>query len=151
MSQQHQNARLNDVLIRIHRNLLQYAGECWPWSAVDHAEEQAVIFEMVAEQRDETHDLVWILQQRGWNVEFGTYPTDYTDLHYISLEYLLDRLVAEQKQLIQDVESAIVDCAEDPRGRTLLETLRPRLRNRLDKLHALASARTAAGASEGFA
>lgn len=141
MSQQ--NARLNDVLIRIHRCLLQYAGECWPWSAVEHAAEQAAILEMVAEQRDEVHDLVQILQQRGWHVEFGTYPTDYTDLHYISLDYLLDQLITEHKQLTQDVENAIAECAEDTHGRTLLECLGPRMQNRLDKLNA----RITAGAS----
>jgi len=35
--------------------------------------------------------MVELLDQRGWTVDFGGYPTDYTDLHFVSLEFLLSR------------------------------------------------------------
>ncbi|QDU45899.1 hypothetical protein Mal52_43960 [Symmachiella dynata] len=138
-----QNACLNEVLIRILRGLLQYAGECWPWSSAEHGEEYPTIARLVAEQQEQVQELADLITERGALVDFGTYPTEFTDLNYVSLDYLLDALVQEQVQLLADVRQAMTDCAGDPEGLERLEQIAKQAQQHLDTLSELAAARTA--------
>ncbi len=143
MSEAPQNARLNEVLIHILRGLLQYSAECWPWSRADEEQERNAIQRMVAEQQAEVQQLCDLLNEREYPIDFGTYPTQYTDLHYVSLDYLLDNLVNEQAQLVQDVQQAVTDCSGDPQAVELLQLIQPRVKTHLEQLKELAAARTA--------
>jgi hypothetical protein len=134
MSETQNNAELNQVLRTILRGLLQYAGECWPWSADDETGVQAVIRDMVADQQDGIHDLADLLHQRSWQVDFGTYPTEYTDLHFIDLDYLLIQMVVEQKSLVGGLESATKGCAGDAEAVELLEIIQSRATVHLKRL-----------------
>jgi len=147
MSETQINARLNQVLRSILRGLLQYAGECWPWSANDEAGVQEAVRDMVADQQDEVHDLADLLQERSWLVDFGKYPTEYTDLHFISLDYLLKQMVSEQKSLVENLESAIKDCAGDAEAVELLDVIKSRAAVHLKRLQELAAAHPVASSS----
>ncbi len=138
-----QNTCLNEVLIHILRGLLQYAGECWPWSSAEHAEEYPTIARLVAEQQEQVHEISDLLNERGVFIEFGTYPTEYTDLHYVSLDYLLDELIKEQQELVADLEQALKDCAGDSEAQALLNVIASQAKQHLDTLSELAAARTA--------
>ncbi len=143
MPEQHQNIRLNEILIRILRGLLQYSGECWPWSSASQDGEHAAIQNMVVEQQEDVHQLSSLLDERGHFIDFGTYPTEYTDLHFVSLDYLLDELVAEQTDLVADLDRAVSDCRDDPPAQELLQSIVPSAIAHLERLRELAAARTA--------
>ena len=127
MSEQQQNERLNEVLVRILRGLLQYTGECWPWSSAANGDEHVAVMRLVDEQQEQIRELSELLNERGALIDFGTYPTEYTDLNYVSLDYMLDELIREQQALIADLKQAITDCASDPEGQELLTEIEPQV------------------------
>src|SRR5262245_44022345 len=101
------NERLNALLIRVHRSLLQYAVECWPWTDVDAAAEQATIEGLAREQESYVARMTELLVEREWSVDFGSFP-DWSELHYVALDYLLGKLIVDEELAQQVVECHVV-------------------------------------------
>ncbi len=133
------NDELNTLLINIGRSLLQYVGECWPWSAADAQDEQRIIRELM--QRQQNH-IVWLtdlLAARRTPIDFGTFPTEYTDLHYVALGFLLDQLVTAQEMLVDGVDDTLKFCSDDREAVAYLEQIAAGERHILDELKKLAA------------
>ncbi|MSR58733.1 MAG: hypothetical protein EXS05_13950 [Planctomycetaceae bacterium] len=118
MPDPHHNAALNDLLIQVYRSLLQYTVECWPWSDPDAEAEQEVISQMAAEQREVVANIAALLDHRQQTVDFGTYP-DWSELHFVSLDYLLGKLIDDEEQLNAAIERAQPGLKPDPQGSAL--------------------------------
>ncbi len=101
MSQSQVNAALHHLLVELDSGLLQYVGESWPWTP-DTSSSQKRFTALVERQKADIGELVELLQERRWTVNFVGYPTDYTDLHYCSLEYLVRQT---QRALTRHLES----------------------------------------------
>jgi hypothetical protein len=99
MSNQPTESIINEALIGLSRSFLQYVAESWPW--VDETdrtiEEQMQV--LAERQRQDVSDLVQLLLARDWSIDFGTFPTEYTDLHFISLSTLFERLENGQQKI----------------------------------------------------
>ena len=87
-----QNEVLNQILITLGRSLLQYSGAAWPWTGSSSTVSRAAIEALIGEQADHIRQLAELLDSRGWTIDFGVFP-DFTDLHYLSLQYVLPHLV----------------------------------------------------------
>jgi hypothetical protein len=110
MADQNHNAVLNRVVSRVYRCLLQYAQECWPWTTATETPgveppEQKAVEQMAARQRDFIARLVDVLTERGEVVDLGSFP-DFSEMHYVSLDYLLGKLIADEQRLISELEAA---------------------------------------------
>lgn len=97
------NSLLNDLLVRLYRSLLQYTIECWPWTDAGQSAEQHAIEELAAKQREQVSRLVDVLDHRGQPIDYGNYP-DWSFLHYVSLDYLLGKLIEDQTGLLAEVK-----------------------------------------------
>ena len=98
---------INDALIGLSRSFLQYVAESWPWvDEADRAIEQQVHV-LAARQRQDVGDLVQLLLERDWPIDFGTFPTEYTDLHFISLSALFSLLQNGQSQIAARLSAAV--------------------------------------------
>jgi hypothetical protein len=129
------DAKLNELLIDLGRSLLQYASESSLWARDPRV---ASRFEsLAARQRGQVARLVELLLERGWSVDFGSYPTEYTDLHFVSLEYLYPQILAEQSVLVTELDEAIHTCADDPIAVDLLRGLHADELQLLDELRNL--------------
>lgn len=115
------NETLNDLLINLGKSLLQYVGEAWPWVEEGAEAEHATITALVARQQVYVGALSHILSERGHVIDFGTYPTEYTDLHYVALDYLLSQLVENEAALVDDIRVALERCAGDVQAAALLQ------------------------------
>jgi len=137
------NHRLNDLLIDLGRSLLQYVGESWPWTGYDEADEQAAIDTLVAEQKASVQALAELLVAREHFIDPGSYPTEYTSLHYVALDYLLSQLVAEQRELVEECAALSGEAHDDPEAGPLLAQIADQAAAHLTRLEALAARRTA--------
>lgn len=135
------NNRLNDLLIDVGRSLLQYTSECWPWASAGEADTQRALDQMAAEQRDVVAALVDLLAERGHAIDFGTYPTEYTSLHYVAVDYLLSQLVANQQSVLKECEAAAAATAADDVAKSLLDDIVVSERKHLDDLRKLEAQR----------
>lgn len=123
MSDPTHNALLNQLLVNLGRSLLQYVGEAWPWTSHDHTRERKTIEELVSRQQAQIARLVNWLAARDGAVEFGAFPTEYTDLHYVALDYLISQLIENETALIGDLEQTVQACSDDPEADELLKQI----------------------------
>lgn len=138
------NSRLNDLLIDLGRSLVQYVGESWPWTPADDADEMASLVRIVSEQRRSVTRLAELLDERDHTVDFGAFPTEYTSLHYVALDYMLTRLVNDQQALVEECEALAAEGRGDPEAEPLLQETATAERRHLEELRQLAAARRAA-------
>jgi len=142
MADKQVNEELNRIVICLGRNLVQYIGESWPW-AEDHPEEREAVDRVVQRQQESMRKLVELLEAREEIVDFGTYP-DYSEYHYIALDYVLDRLIAAERGLIAEIQRAQEVCDSDPEARQVLSEVAAAERENLKTLEELAEARRSA-------
>lgn len=131
------NERLNDLLINVGRSLLQYTSEAWPWASGDDVQVRESVERMAAEQRDVIAALADLLADRGHAIDFGTYPSEYTNLHYVAIGFLLSYLTANQRSILAECEAVARAAAEDEEAHSLLQDVVISERRHLDELEAL--------------
>ncbi len=144
MSDSQSNAALRQLLVSIGRSLLQYTGESWPWTAAGSESSRQTIEQLVARQQMHVARIAGLLSERESFVDFGTYPTDYTDLHYVALGYLLDQLIADEESLISQLTDATTACADDPEALEVVESALSDERDAVAKLGELSESAAAA-------
>lgn len=107
---------LNKLFVLLHRSLLQYVGECWPWAADSgrDVETLAAVKGLVAKQKHDESLLSAPLSESGWPIDFGGYPTAFTDLQYLSLNYLLKQVVKCQTEIVAALDTAAKSAADSP-------------------------------------
>ena len=107
---------LNSLFVLLHRSLLQYLGECSPWTAEDshQAETLAAIRGIVTKQELDETLLADTLTSAGWVIDCGGYSTSFTDLHYVSLKYLLKQVVISQTDIVKAFEAAAQKYPDSP-------------------------------------
>lgn len=112
---------LNSLFVLLHRSLLQYLGECSPWTAEDshQGETLAAIRGIVTRQEQDETLLADVLNDSGWVINCGGYSTSFTDLHYVSLQYLLKQVVVSQTEIVKAFEAAAQKYPDTP----LLQTV----------------------------
>lgn len=104
MSNSNANLLLNDLLIELHRSLLQYLAEAWPWISEESSDLKGAVLNAAEHQREDVGRIVHFLRERNHPVDFGMYPAEYTSLHYVSLEFLLTQIRDHQQSLVQWIE-----------------------------------------------
>ncbi|MBI3861820.1 MAG: hypothetical protein HY290_07980 [Planctomycetia bacterium] len=122
MADQPANELLNRLAGRAYRSLLQYAVECWPWTDASTAAEQQAIEQLAARQQSFVGRLVDLLAERGQTIDLGNFP-DNSELHYVSVDYLVQKLIADEQNLVADLESAQGTLHGDPPAARLVSDL----------------------------
>ena len=146
MADTHHNDILGDLLVEQSRCLLQYVGECWPWVADDDAEHRT-IDDMVARQQQGVARLADLLNGRRQSIDFGTYPTEFTNLQYIALSHLLGQLVESQQALVNVFGRAATDCIDDVEAGSVIEQIHATERDNLSRLQEMAAKQASNGAA----
>ena len=127
---------LNRVLRELSSSFLQYVGECWPWTAVGPNGKQlrADANQCVGRQRQSIELTAEYLAPRQARVEFGKFSTEFTDLHFVSLQFLLKQLISNQTQLVEFLDRGVTLL---PSGDPIREILEAVSRNEHANLAAL--------------
>ena len=134
MADENHSDLLNRLLVHLYRGLLMYAVECWPWSSAAEDEgveppEQRAIETMAARRQQGLARLVDVLSRRRAAVDFGVYP-DNSHLHYVSVDFLIGKLITDQERLIAELEAAKKGLTGDPEAaRTVGDLLDTELEN----------------------
>ena len=145
MTDSQYNSELNLLLINLGRSLLQYVEACSPWSG-DETQGNP-LDELVIAQKDDTARLTDLLIRRRWNIDFGSFPTEYSDLHFVALDYLLLQLIVNQEALISDIEQTQKASAGDSSALELLSEILSSERGILTKLQSLSKSRSSDSAA----
>jgi hypothetical protein len=134
------NRTLNEILILVYRSLLQYTVESWPWTDADGSDERQAIDEMAREQQAGIAEIAEMLDRRQVTVDFGTYP-DWSELHFVSLDFFLGRLIDDESKLIAAIERAQPELQGDAEGAAAAASLLAAEWRHLERLRSMAAAR----------
>ena len=132
-----------EILNRMRRDLsgcfLQYAADIWPWTSVgaDGVKLKSVVDECVARQRQSIGLLSEYLALRQTRIEFGRFSADFTDLHYVSLHFLLKHLISSQTLIVELLNRAVTMLPSGDESQAILVAVR---QNEQDNLAALKAA-----------
>jgi len=111
-------AHLQALVRREGRSLLQYLGDAFPWTKSNEQEHLCQLHGLVQEERDGIAALAKFLgRNRIAPPYLGAYPMGFTTLNFVTLEYLIPRLLAAQRQGIAALESDLAQLHDPlPRG-----------------------------------
>ncbi|MEJ7591068.1 MAG: hypothetical protein WKF77_05930, partial [Planctomycetaceae bacterium] len=116
---------LNGVLIQMARSFLQYVSECSTWVAVEAASDEAQVIVLAARQRQDVADIAALLDAREHYIDFGSFPTEYTDQQFLSLQSVMSVLKRSHESVCNRISTAVVSLrtAGDSEAAELLATV----------------------------
>ena len=117
------NSKLNQLLIDLGRSLLQYVGQCSSWTSRSEAAMAEQFCKLVELQEEHEAELADLLTERRWTIDYGGFPAKFTDLHFLSLKYLLKLIVQDQKAILSELEDASHICVDDPEAAALIDSI----------------------------
>jgi len=133
------NAKLNQLLIDTGRSLLQYVGHCSSWSSRSQTAIEHEFPKIVAIQQHHVAQLAELLTERRWTIDFGGFPATYTDLHFLSLKYLLKIILVNQKAVLAELDEASHTCVDDPEAVALIGEILASERQITEQLQAMST------------
>ena len=124
-------------------SLLQYVNEAVPWSADAGQAEFTKVQALAGEERDHVAQLSRFLQKRHFGVpKIPTYPSQFTTINFVSIEYLVPKLRADNEQEIATIQGWLQQVGEDE-GRANLESYLAMKQRHLQVLQELAAVKAA--------
>jgi hypothetical protein len=97
--------RLHAIVRRETLSLLMYVGQAFPWTTVKQVGTLAELKRIIDEERAAIASLGLYLTRRRAPVPWlGSYPSDFTTINFLSLEYLLPRLVDFERSSLAQLE-----------------------------------------------
>lgn len=110
---------IGGLLNALGPSLLQYLDEAGAWTDRNHADAQSTLDRLAAEQRGSFDDVASLVTQRHVLPEIETYPTEFGSLHYLALDFLMTRLIANQIGVLAAADAAVAVCKGDVASRVL--------------------------------
>jgi hypothetical protein len=96
---------LQEIIRRESRSLLQYVAEAVPWTKAGERETWSKLQKLIEEQQQALNGLVrWLTRQRLLPPYLGSYPSEFTDVNFISLEHLLPMLRESERRCVNHLE-----------------------------------------------
>ncbi len=115
------NRALNQLVAILSRSLPAYLVDAAPWSNGKDKLGMPLLESIVADQQAVVDKIAELLMDRGMAVNQGAFPMQFTDLHDLSLDYLLALAVRHQRADLDKIKQLAPDVADDPPSRELLE------------------------------
>jgi hypothetical protein len=107
MTDQDNNTLLNGIVVTMAHSFLQYVAEAWTWVQADAGNIEEQVRALAARQRQDVSDIAALLTEREFSIDFGSFPTQYTDLQFLSLQKLMDSLTASHTEVTQKITDVL--------------------------------------------
>ena len=139
MNARQENAAINALLINLGRSLLQYVSEASPWTNAESEATRDEVYELAERQSQAVNRITEYLTAQNWPIDFGIYPTEYTDLHFVSLDFLMDQIIPNADELAVEIHETrrLID---DPQASELLSAVETAQQSIADRLRELTAA-----------
>jgi hypothetical protein len=139
---------LQEIVRRESLSLLSYVGDSFPWTTSRGGPALEQLRHLVAAHREAVADLGRFLTRRRMPLGYiGSYPSSFTTINFVSLGYVLRRLVEWETKAVADLERDLAGLRHDPEAKALVEKLLAGKKERLEKLQILAAEQATPAAS----
>jgi bacterioferritin (cytochrome b1) len=112
---------LNQLLVIEHRSFPMYLTDASPWTHEGDERASETLRNIVLDQRATAQRVVELILQLGGRFEVGEYPMEYTDTHFLSLDFLLKELLRYQRRDVSAIERIVVTLGAHREARELAE------------------------------
>jgi hypothetical protein len=130
---------LQDIVRRESRSVLTYVADAYPWTTARDSRAVDALRKLLAEEAGAVAALGRFLFRRHVPVaSLGSYPSSFTTMNFLALEYLLPRLIDYERHSIAELERDLAAVA-DPEARAEVEKLLAVKRRNLPALEGLAA------------
>jgi hypothetical protein len=139
-------ALLQDIVRRASRSMLQYVGESYPWAADGEAELLAKVRAVIDEEEQAIESFAAFLRKKRIGIPYlGSYPEIFTHINYVSLDYLMPRLMGWQRSWVGILERD-ASLINDSEAKAEVEKLLAAARNHLQALEQMSATHAKTGA-----
>jgi hypothetical protein len=125
-------AVLQEIVRRESLSLLSYVGDAFLWTTARGVPALGMLQQLVHAHREAVADLGRFLTRKRAPVGYiGSYPTSFTTINFVALDYLLPRLTADEQRGVARLErdlAAITDADAQDQAKRFLQLKRDRLR-----------------------
>ena len=130
---------LQDIVRRESRSVLTYVGDAYPWTTARDSRAVDALRKLIAAEAGAVAELGRFLFRRHMPVvSLGSYPSSYTSMNFVALEYLLPRLIDYERRSTAQLERDLA-AVRDPEARAEVEKLLAVKRRNLPDLEGLAA------------
>jgi hypothetical protein len=101
--------RLHALVRRETLSILMYVGQAFPWTTVKQVGNLAELKRIVDEEREAIANLGQYLTRRRAPVPWiGSYPSSFTTINFLSLEFILPRLIEFERRSVDELEKDLL-------------------------------------------
>ena len=111
------------VFRREFSSLAQYLGGSCPWSQRSENEANKLFRSIMEDEQTWLAELVELIDRRGGVPKPDNYPTEFTDQHFLALDYLLARLADYIRGSIKDLDQDQRQLIDDPPAKDLIDRM----------------------------
>ena len=127
---------LNRLLTVLERSLPMYLSYASPWTRKGDEKAVTALKNIVEQQQQLAARVADLILDMG-PIDLGEYPVEFYDLHDVSLDYLLSRLVAFQRRDLAALERSASELQSERRTAVVAEEALGAARGHLETLEEL--------------
>ena len=128
---------LNDLMAIEYRSFPMYLIDACPWTHQGDEKASETLENIVADQKAMVQRIVEFILDAGGRVETGEYPMEFTDTHFLSLDFLLKELLRYQRQDVAAIERVVRELSDNRAARELAEETLGAQRAHLEAIESL--------------
>ena len=133
---------LNRMVAILSSSLPNYLSSARPWSVTTQDDAALeTLDDIVQDQQELVNRAADVINQRRGVVLLGEFPMEFTDLHDLSVDYLLERTLSYQQTDIGDLEAIAETIQADRGGEALVREAIGAAKGHLDSLRELIASR----------
>ena len=138
---------LQDILCRESRSVLIYVAEAYPWTSRTEQKSLVDLQQLIGAEREAVACLGRFLVRHHIPLPYlPSFPAHFTTINFLALDFLLPRLVEQERRSIADLERDRA-ALKDPAAQAEVDKLLALKRQHLARLEELAAAHPQARAS----
>ncbi|HVX13951.1 MAG TPA: hypothetical protein VHC22_22395 [Pirellulales bacterium] len=128
---------LNEVFQVEYRSFPSYLTDACPWTHEGDERAAQTLGNIAADQKGMAQRVVEFILDVGGRVEPGEFPMEFTDTHFLSLDFLLKELLRYQRQDVATLERIVMQLGDARAARELAEETLGMERAHLEAIEAL--------------
>lgn len=130
---------LQAIVRKEGQSLLQYVGQAFPWTTLEHEPDLDKLRKIVNEDQEAVAVLAQLLTANRAGLPYQPgFPADFTTINFISLDHLVPRLVKQQQATISQLQ-ADLGLMTEHHARAAIEQLITTKKRHLAELQSLAA------------
>ncbi len=142
------NAVLNRLRVIHNRSLPTYLSYAVPWSHAGDEAATETLAQIANDHRTMVERLGELILENGGVTEPGSFPIAFTSLHFLSLDFLVQKLIETQQNLIQQMEDCVRQLHLAPSSQAVAQEALGEARGHLESLKELVANDTAVPESQ---